>query len=277
LPHPTATAVLAALLLIVGFAAAQEDKPPSIAEKDQIEAALKLTREAAGKYKFTIGEAEESDIKLLPEPVLRWSNPNVGEIHGNVFLWTRNTRPVVVGSLFKWFSPHTHTSHEFQSLSEDTFLASYDGKDAWAAKAPGVKFVALERVEVPADSAPRRLAQMRAIARRFAGDETTREGVDQKLRLLPQPVYRYQAPREDVIDGAIFAFVLGTDPEILLLLEARAERDGKARWQFAAGRMQNIALRLKFDDRQVWDVQQLEWATAFDHTQPYTLFDTPGK
>jgi len=272
----TAIALVLSLLL-VGFAATQDDKPPSTAEKEQIEAALKLTREAAGKYQFTIGEEEESSVKLLPEPVLRWSNPSVGEIHGNVFLWTRNTRPVAVGSLFKWFSPHTHTSHEFQSLSEQTFTASYDGKDVWAVKQPGVKFMALDKVEAPADSAPRRLVQMRAIARRFSGEETTREGEDQKLRLLPQPIYRYQAPKEDVVDGGIFAFVLGTDPEILLQLEARADREGNSRWYFAAGRMQNIVLRLKVDDHEVWSVQQLEWATAFDHSQPYTLFDTPGK
>jgi len=46
---------------------------------------------------------------------------------------------------------------------------------------------------------------------------------------------------------------------------------------FAGAQMQNVMVRLKFDDREVWSVPQLEWSVAFDHTQPYRLFNTPGK
>ena len=242
-------------------------------QKEQIEAALKLTSEAAAKYEIRIGDSKPVTAKLVPEPVLRWSNPNVGEIHGNVFLWTASGRPVAVGSLFKWFSPHTHTSHEFQALTEQRLAASYDGREVWTTKESGVSFVPLKGVEVPADSAARRLAQMRQLAKQFTGHETTREGGQYELRLLSQPVYRYE-PKEEVSTGGIFAFVLGTDPEILLLLESRGD---KPQWHFAAARMQNCALALKFDGKEIWTAEQLEWKVAFDHSQPYTLFDTPGK
>jgi hypothetical protein len=267
------------LILFAAIGLAQDSRDPAgnKDDKEQIEAALKLTRVAAGKYRFEVGGEDAPATKLLPEPVLRWSNPNVGEIHGNVFLWTQNSRPVAIGSLFKWFSPHKHTSHEFQSLSESSLAASYDGKKVWATKAAGVKFTPLDKVEPPAETAARRLVQMRQIMKRFRGDETTREGEDYELRLLPQPIYRYEAAKDDVIDGGMFAHVQGTDPEIIVLLEARPGPDKKPRWEFAAGRMQNIVLRLKFDDREVWSVPQLEWSVAFDHGQPYTLFDTPGK
>ena len=33
------------------------------------------------------------------------------------------------------------------------------------------------------------------------------------MRLLAQPIYRYENTKGDLIDGALFAFVLGTDPE----------------------------------------------------------------
>ena len=74
---------------------------------------------------------------------MRWSNPNVGEVHGNVFLWTVNERPVVVGSLFKWFTPHTHMSHEFHSLSEQPLMAKYEDQEKWRTKSGGVTFSAL--------------------------------------------------------------------------------------------------------------------------------------
>src|SRR4051794_24599479 len=87
----------------------QSGTPNSSAEdKEPIAAALKLTKEAAAKYEFTLEGADNQRPQLVAEPVLRWSNPSAGEIHGNVFLWTSGGRPAVVGSIFKWFSPHTH-------------------------------------------------------------------------------------------------------------------------------------------------------------------------
>jgi hypothetical protein len=244
------------------------------AQKERIEAALKLTVEAAGKYELKVGNTEPAKAKLIAEPVLRWSNPNVGEIYGNVFLWTAGERPVAIGSLFKWFSPHTHTSHEFMSLTEQHLAAAYDGKEVWATKLPGLTFVPLKGAEPPADSAIRRQAQIRQLARRFTASETTREGDKQELRLLSQPIYKYEAPKEKVASGGVFAFVLGTDPEIVFLLEARGE---KPAWHVAAARLQNCALQLEFDGKKVWSAEQLEWKVCFDHSQPYTLFDTPGK
>jgi hypothetical protein len=77
-----------------------------------------------------------------------------------------------------------------------------------------------------------------------------------------------------VLDGGVFAFVQGTDPEILLSIEAAGK---EPQWRFAAARMQNCAVWVNLDGRPVWRAEQLEWAKAFDHTQPYTLFDTPGE
>src|SRR5262245_38822071 len=93
-----------------------QDPAKAPATRENIEAALRLTQAAAAEYEMRVGE-DDKPLELQREPVLRWSNPDRGEIHGNVFLWTRDTRPLVVGSLFKWFTPHTHMSHEFQSLA----------------------------------------------------------------------------------------------------------------------------------------------------------------
>jgi hypothetical protein len=49
------------------------------------------------------------------------------------------------------------------------------------------------------------------------------DGKPWELRLLPKPLYRYASRSQKVLDGALFAYVWtrGTDPEWLLLLEAR--------------------------------------------------------
>jgi hypothetical protein len=53
-------------------------------------------------------------------------------------------------------------------------------------------------------------------------------------RLLAKPLLSYHERPER--DGAIFAFVQDTDPEVLLILENRAHGDG-TRWEFAIAPM----------------------------------------
>lgn len=84
-------------------------------EKQNSEAAFQMTREAAQEYEFAIRGVDQP-AKFREQPILRWSNPERGQVYVNVFLWTDRGRPVVVGSLFKWFAPFTHMSHEFHSL-----------------------------------------------------------------------------------------------------------------------------------------------------------------
>ena len=74
-----------------------------------------------------------------------------------------------------------------------------------------------------------------------------------ELRLLPTPLFRYHAAQTGVIDGALFALVstAGTDPEVLLLIEAK-EEGGKVRWEFACGRFSDRSLHVKRGDKEVW-------------------------
>jgi hypothetical protein len=78
------------------------------------------------------------------------------------------------------------------------------------------------------------------------------------LRLLPQPLLRYESKHHGVIDGALFALVEATDPEALLVLEAR-ESGGEAEWQYAFARMNSLWLGAKLDDTNVWQADQLPW------------------
>src|SRR5689334_2160368 len=72
-----------------------------------------LTGNAAKAAEFAAAEAVRYDIrhadgnrpalKLMPEPVLRWSNPLRGEAHGSVYLWTRDGCPEVAASIYQFF------------------------------------------------------------------------------------------------------------------------------------------------------------------------------
>jgi hypothetical protein len=72
------------------------------------------------------------------------------------------------------------------------------------------------------------------------------------LRLLTTPLYRH-----DTIDslvsrgGALFAFCQQTDPELLLLIEARMSGAGY-RWEYAVAGFSDMDLYLRLDGREVW-------------------------
>ncbi|MDB5306175.1 MAG: hypothetical protein JWO38_377, partial [Gemmataceae bacterium] len=56
-----------------------------------------------------------------------------------------------------------------------------------------------------------------------------------------------------VVDGAVFALVseAGTDPEVLLVIEAREEA-GKLQWEYACGRFSDWELHVQRKDKEVW-------------------------
>jgi hypothetical protein len=200
-------------------------------------------------------------------------NPDRGEVHGNVFLWTRGGRPLVVGSLYKWFTPHTHMSHEFQSLADEPLSASFHGKPVWKTSERGLRFADIPKAPAPAATEATRFLQMKQLAKEFSGSKRERdEKTPVELRLLTQPIHRYAAPKRGVLSGGLFTFVQGTDPEIFLLVEARGDSADKAKWQFAATRMNSVEFRLRHRDEPVWAAEILPWDDVRNHERAYTTF-----
>jgi hypothetical protein len=264
-----AAGALAAFAATAGRAQKPAAEPAS---KENIEAALKLTLAAAAAYEFRFGD-DDKPPELRREPVLQWSNPDRGEVHGNVFVWTRDGRPVMVGSLFKWFTPHTHMSHEFHSLAEEPFSAKFHGEPVWKTSEAGLKFADLPDAGAPAAGEARLLAQMRQLARDFSGVKKERDdGNVVELRLLPQPIYRYAAPKQGVLAGGLFTLVHGTDPEIFVLIEARGKDAAGARWQYAPTRMTSSEVRLRHRDKEVFVGEIVPWKEIRSHEHAYTTF-----
>ena len=92
------------------------------------------------------------------------------------------------------------------------------------------------------------------------------------MRLLAQPIYRYENTKGDLIDGGLFVFVLGTDPELFLLIEARRPPGGAPEWRFGATRMNSINLRLNHRGREIWNAPEIPWEQVWDSRQPYCVF-----
>ncbi len=247
-------------------------------DQERAEAALQLTKSHAEKYAL-FPPTESPACKLVPQPILRWSNPERGQIFGNVFLWTYDGRPFAVGSLYKWYSPFTHMSHEFHSLSPNGLRGTYEDKAVWKTDQPGLAFQDLPDAPEVAPTPAARLIQMRQLARRFTASSADAEGKSTELRLLSQPVYRYESASAPTPtsheDGGLFTFVQGTDPEVWLLLEATPA--GKSsRWQYGLVRMNSILLTVEYQGTEVWRVPVISGREVGSHQGPYTRYHFEG-
>jgi hypothetical protein len=211
-----------------------------------------VMKQAAGLYRFR-ADAGDAAAVLIADPILRWSNPVAQEDDAGLFLWTRQGRPEAAA---QFFVRKNLWMHEFQSLSEGTFTVNWNGQTVWSPRQAGLKFEPIPDSPPPDRNATVRLRQMRTIADSFTAAVEFQYDKDShyELRLLPRPVYRYRAGDGDALDGTLWAFVQGTNPEVLLLIESRLTPDRALRWNYAFAAMTSYPAEAKRNGTSVWKV-----------------------
>ena len=212
------------------------------------------------RYEFSL-DSEPDAILDRSDVRLRWSNPVRPGTHGDLFVWSHRGRGVMVGSIFSYPSGGgRRVAHQFQSLTTDTLVCKLDQLRLFELPGPGLRFNPVPDAPLPSDGRVQRSTQMRSLSRRFEAS-CLDNSVIQPLRLLNQPLHRFEGDGVQD-DGAIFAFVMGTDPELLLVLRVESTDDGP-RWHYAAARFASTALKLNIDDQTVWDFNDAPNQTGY--------------
>ena len=175
---------------------------------------------------------------------------------GAMFVWTFEGRPVALG-VSSQIRRRAVASSCTSFMPSDRFglLARLnDSNHQWLPRA-AVPLHAIPDPPAPAATAKQRAIQMREIAREFTAHTIDNVGVRWQLRLLSRPLYRYQNAESDLIDGALFAFVsdAGTDPEIVLILEA-VKNGEKATWHYRTVRLSISSLYVQYKGKRRLDV-----------------------
>ncbi len=207
-----------------------------------------LTQRAGefASYRFEIEGALHRPLVLEATPILDWSNPVRVTFFGATFVWTYQGRPALIGSAY---GRGKYLRHEFHSLSTEPIVGERLGN--WAHRfPPGIEWHDLEGTPEPAASYASRLTQMRRQADRFQMTMIIRRPTEShySLRLLTQPVYR--SPESSPNEVALFVFAQGTDPECVLLLEAKTDKT----WRYAFARQNEASLVADLDGKQVLDM-----------------------
>lgn len=234
-------------------------------------------------------EGSEEPFELVEQPLLRWSQPIRGGDDGAVYLWLKDKRPAAIGTIFAWPHPDGDSvvAYEFHSLVATPLEARRRGSLFWSPKTGGISFKPVPEAQPPSDSEAKRNLQLRAIARRFRGATKTNEGVERALRLLPKPIYEYGGATKEagasagraIPEGALFVLAQGTDPEVLILIEARRQDDGD-RWEYSCARFSDLATVVRIGDAEVWSVERANpkptephYYSHFERRQPPTAED----
>jgi hypothetical protein len=262
-----APSTLLCVALAAAFAAGDDRAADEAAEAEKL-CAAELPR-----WKLT---ADGSALDAPKESVLRWTNPGTGRVYGNTYVWLQNGRPVAVGCMYRTFQPWNGFSGELVMLTGSKLVVVRGEKELWRPEGEW-KWHPLPGAAAPAATVAQRLVQMKALAGEFKVElldtRNVPRGEDQTPRLLPKPLYRYDAAQTKTIDGALFAFVIGTDPELMLLIECDTVA-AKSGWRFGVGRMNRDTVRLKRKSETVWEAESFREHKPSD---PYYFFGLPRK
>jgi hypothetical protein len=241
----------------------------SFAQVEMFEALKK----ARNLIEFRIG-----DDPLTAHSVLTTTNPSRGAgSDGTMMLWLDQGRPLAAVSVYNW---EGKIMHEIDSLARVAGVSGTSPKGKlWKASFPGVKFKPLVESSLPMETAEnRRLLQMKEFAKQF---QVTMLGFNdqnsdrEQLRMLATPVYRYsldgkRTRHTEVADGAVFAFVQGSDPEALLVIEG-IKNDKHVDWEYAIVRATAGGLQAKRESEVVFSAEKFPVNT--DPSKPHYTFE----
>ncbi len=243
-----------AIFFAAGLNRAIADSPDN--NKELVEAWLKVSLRHAQDYMIHPAGAADKPLTMLPQAVFRHSQPVRGDDIGAVYLWVdRDKRPAVIGTTFAFTLEGDRRSvvHEFHSLADQPLTVEWRGEQRWKPQAAGLKWNTVPKA-LPADkTAVGRQRESREIARRFSAESIDHKGGRWELRLLAKPIHQFDvAPPAQVLGGSLNVFCQGTDPELILAIEAQ-KVDGQFVWHYAAATFTDYALKLKIDDQEVWN------------------------
>lgn len=212
----------------------------------------------SGRLKI-LNQETAQPLVLHPKSLIRWTNPIVGQIYGDSYLWLDDGRPAAFLSIYAIFdTPEGNRRLTFQSLSHVGLKAELDGNVIWSPTESGIDFQKLTSFPDPPANPTQQFLQQRRIAKLFSGSILSKSDKRRfrELRLLSTPLLQYQSPNAEVESGSLFAMVDGTDGEILLLVEVQLVK-GVRQWRYAIVRQNHRQLQVRKAADVVWEVPSL--------------------
>jgi hypothetical protein len=278
IPIP-ASASLAIALLVALAAAATPADPPKADDKAEkgTDADEQYRREAekvVGGIELEVLAGDKwVKVKRVEKPLLYYGDPTRNNDRGSVWAWGEKGRPVAVLELYRGANDRTKWACAICNTSGGKVRASRGGAAWWRANESASELKDVPGAPAPAAEAPQRQRQLKQLAAKFVGHEFwDPDNSRYELRRLDRPLHTYRDEDAGVLDGSLYTLANGTNPEILLFVEARSDpKDGSKAWRFTTGRLAHAELHLEYDGKEVFDAPRADRARLSAPDKPYWL------
>ena len=237
---------------------------------------LDIMRKLAEAIQVTVGDGEDrKQAKLISQPLYRFSDQARLHSDGSVWAWAVAGRPVMMVEFRTANRTKGAWGHDLVATSNVQLSAEVAGRGRWAPQEPDFKLLPIPDSAPPAKTAAGRLRQMKQFARSLSASEVW-QGQRSELRLLSTEVHRYSDAASGLVDGAVFIFVVGSNPEAILLVEAHQAGSvpgAAGSWKYGLARMSAATVIFLWRDTEVWAVPESHGGPndsyySFWHTSP---------
>jgi hypothetical protein len=238
--------------------AAQGDGPVSKQAKDELATWLRLEEMQKLAAAFPLDRLADPDkperLAVSKEPLLRFLDNERTVFDGTLWAYGTPGRPAAFISIYSYIGAAGELAWNSDIVSVSPRPLRAESVD----KVPGQNWTPSASATTqpfPGARAPEadgeaRLAQAIELAHRLKAREAWPPGAPPiDLALTPKPLLRYSD--QEVADGFVFAYMHETNPEIIVLLEAR-KKDDKLVWHYEFGRQGAAALWIDLDGREVF-------------------------
>jgi hypothetical protein len=219
-------------------------------------------------------------VKRIERPLLFYTDPTRADESGFLWAWGDKGRPVALVEIFQKATSRNVWIVGVCNTSGGKLRAGRAGGPWWLENDSDIAFKDVP-VAPPVGGEPAlRQRQMKLLAQMFTAHEIYNpNNTRYDLRRLDRPLHTYQDADAGIVDGGLFAFANGTNPEILLFVEARQTKakGSKPVWQFGVGRSANAELHLEYEGKEVYSAPRGNYVSGRD--KPFwttTLQFTPA-
>jgi len=215
-------------------------------------------------------------IELIESPLLFFGDPSRRHTNGTLWAFGKSGRPVAFLELFQGLEANSQWCHAVTLTGTDQVRLNTPVDTFWEPKKTQIEPQLIPDAPVPAGKESLRLRQLKQLSRRFMAHEFWDPDNSRfELRLLVQPIHRYQSPTLKIHDAAVFVMANGTNPEIVILIEALGDTLPNSRWHYSFAPMGSAEFHVELDGKPVWKRDRAPGVIGAPN-DPYWLFVAPS-
>ena len=227
----------------------------SLPAQEENEKSLVLRKEAAERIRaiklMDVSRGNDVRVDAIEKPLLRFGDPARANEDGTLWAWGSSGRPLAMMELYRTAGDTVRWTHAVTLTSTRLVTADTDG-GRWSPQKTQLSLQPVPNAPVPKDKPGARLRQMKQLARKLEAHEFWKpDNSRYLLRLLVSPVHRYSNEKSGIVDGTVFVFAHGTNPEIIVFIEAQKSKDSLA-WHYGFARLGSAELHVSLEGKEVW-------------------------